>query len=295
MERTKSNMTQKNMMLMKWILVVSVALFIIFLAVERASIGCPYNPKSPLTDPFDATEFKGKILLLQKNRSSIRLLFVGDSIFELYESPESYVAEDISYEDVWKHYYGDRGAVNLGFAGDDTANLLWRIQAGEIDGLSPSLVVLLIGANNIHKTFNLNLWSAESDVRGIEAAVRELHLHMPNAHILLVGILPAGDGQSAWKKRGFARWRAQMVSTINEKLAEQFDHGDVPYVTYVDLTSVFLRNGRVDNSLFIDGIHPTVKGQAMMASALEPLISNILGDKPKGTTVVKSVACGEIP
>jgi lysophospholipase L1-like esterase len=86
-----------------------------------------------------------------------------------------------------------------------------------------------------------------------------------------------------------------MVSTINEKLAEQFDHGDVPYVTYVDLTSVFLRNGRVDNSLFIDGIHPTVKGQAMMASALEPLISNILGDKPKGTTVVKSVACGEIP
>jgi len=39
--------------------------------------------------------------------------------------------------------------VNLGFVGDTTASLLWRIDNGEATGIEPKVAVILIGANNL--------------------------------------------------------------------------------------------------------------------------------------------------
>lgn len=45
-------------------------------------------------------------------------------------------------------YYGNRQAVNLGFGGDCTEHVLWRLNHGEIDGIAPKLAVVMIGTNN---------------------------------------------------------------------------------------------------------------------------------------------------
>ncbi|HEV8692009.1 MAG TPA: putative glycoside hydrolase, partial [Ideonella sp.] len=67
------------------------------------------------------------------------VVFIGDSITEHWES---------AGREVWQRHYAKYHALNLGFGGDRTENLLWRLQHGEIDGLAPKVTVLMIGTNN---------------------------------------------------------------------------------------------------------------------------------------------------
>src|SRR4051794_22498159 len=64
----------------------------------------------------------------------VDLLFLGDSITQGWNDNE-----------VWKRYYGPRHAANFGIGGDQTQHVLWRIQNGELEGIRPKVVVLMIG------------------------------------------------------------------------------------------------------------------------------------------------------
>jgi hypothetical protein len=48
-------------------------------------------------------------------------------------------------KELWNKYYANRSSYNYGISGDNTQNVLWRIQNNEFDGLSPNFVVLKIG------------------------------------------------------------------------------------------------------------------------------------------------------
>ena len=61
------------------------------------------------------------------------LLFLGDSITEGWGNNET-----------WKKRYEPRNAVNFGIGGDTTQNVLWRITNGELEGLAPKAIVLMI-------------------------------------------------------------------------------------------------------------------------------------------------------
>ena len=58
---------------------------------------------------------------------------------------------------------------NLGFSGDATCHLLWRLMNGEVEGQSPRLAVILIGANNMGRLH----WPADEDITGIEAVLQD--------------------------------------------------------------------------------------------------------------------------
>ena len=111
---------------------------------------------------------------------------------------------------------------------------------------------------------------------GIEAVVAELHLRLPATKILLVGLLPSDRGT----------WVRQATAEINSALAARYGNGQVPYVTHRDVSPVFLKNGVLDTSLFSDpqqvplepALHPSPEGQERMAAALEPTLSELLGD-----------------
>jgi len=72
-------------------------------------------------------------------KKNLELMFLGDSITHAWE---------VEGSEHWQQHFAHRKAFNLGFAGDRTEHLLWRIQNGEINNLSPKWVVLLIGTNN---------------------------------------------------------------------------------------------------------------------------------------------------
>jgi hypothetical protein len=72
--------------------------------------------------------------------SSIQLIFYGDSITNGWEWYG---------QSTWNAHYGSMHAVNYGIAGDRTQHLIWRIENGEVAGLKPKVVVLMIGTNNL--------------------------------------------------------------------------------------------------------------------------------------------------
>jgi lysophospholipase L1-like esterase len=208
--------------------------------------------------------------LVELRRVRPNLIFLGDSITQDWEDagPEPWR----NFVPEWQRYYGDRKAVNLGFKGDTTASLLWRIEHGETDGITPKAAVILIGANNLGRLH----WSAEDTVLGIDTIIAELQRRLPMTRILLLSVLPSERSD----------WTTQTTLIINRALEEKYAHN--PAVTFVDVTAVFMKDGRLNRDLYLDPklrppdppLHPTAKGQSLMSAAMEPALAGLLGDKP---------------
>jgi lysophospholipase L1-like esterase len=198
------------------------------------------------------------------------LIFLGDSITQQWERGGPPDFQD--YAPAWQRFYGDRNAVNLGFTGDATAHLLWRIGNGETAGISPKVAVVLIGANNLGRLH----WSAEDTLAGIGTIVTELHRRLPLTRVLLVGILPSERND----------WATATTVTVNAALAARYRTGGD--VTFLDVGRVFMKNGRLNRDLFSDPrltppaapLHPSAQGQTLLSEALEPTLATLLGDRP---------------
>ena len=162
------------------------------------------------------------------------LVFYGDSITQDWErhGPQPWA----DFAPIWQRYYGDRNAVNLGFIGDTTANLLWRIEHGEASGIDPKVAVILIGANNLGYLH----WSTDDTVLGIDTILRELRQRLPHTKLLVLGILPSDR----------SAWATETTAAVNRKLSAQFAHAT--NVTFLDVGHVFMHDGKLDRDLFLD-------------------------------------------
>ena len=76
------------------------------------------------------------------NEGDVTLLMIGDSITHGWEGRPKNPKDSKGGKEVWDRYYGHRKAVNLGYGGDRTQNVLWRLQHGEVDGITPKLIPL---------------------------------------------------------------------------------------------------------------------------------------------------------
>ncbi|HBK45570.1 MAG TPA: acetylhydrolase [Xanthomonadaceae bacterium] len=198
------------------------------------------------------------------------LLLIGDSITHNYEKSDP---PDEDFLPTWRTFYGARDALNLGFSGDGTQHVLWRLANGEVDGLHPKVAVVLVGTNNTG-------WleqSAEQTQLGIDAVVAALEQKLPDARILLLGLLPSD----------LSAQKSARDAEVNRYLAERY--GDNPRVTYLDVGPVFVREGRLDTARFYDtrftpaagALHPDTLGQRWLAEAIEPTLARLLGEAPR--------------
>lgn len=230
------------------------------------------TPIARLDLPWWKQRFGEKARRLREGR--VGLVWYGDSITQDWErhGPPAWA----DFAPVWQRFYGDREAVNLGFSGDTTANLLWRIENGEAEGIAPKAAVILIGANNLGRLH----WSADDTVAGIEAIVAALRRRLPRTKLLLLGVLPSE--RSAWASR--------TTEEVNRALLARYGGGRVPGVTFLNETGVFVHDGQVDRDAFLDPLvtppqpplHPTAQAQARLAAAIEPTLSALLGDQEHG-------------
>jgi lysophospholipase L1-like esterase len=198
-----------------------------------------------------------------------QLLLIGDSILNNYDKAEP---PNQDFQPIWQQYYAPRKALNLGFSGDTTANVLWRLDHGEVAGLHPKLAVVLIGTNNT----GFSGQTAEQTEEGIDAVVKDIEHRLPETKILLMGLLPT---RLPSKEENF---------DVNAYLGAHYAGGEDPRVSYIDISVVFYTHGELDLGLFYDptlspprpALHPNTVGQRLMASAIEPAVARLMGDTP---------------
>jgi beta-glucosidase len=180
---------------------------------------------------------------------------IGDSITQGWSAEGRHV---------WSTYYGHRQAVNLGFSGDCTEHVLWRLNHGEIDGIAPKLAVVMIGTNNIGARRD----PPEETAAGIQAILSTLRTGLPDTKILLLGVFPRGaSGDDPLR---------QVTVAINN-LARTY--ADNKQIFFLDLSPLFLDNqGRLAQHLMPDYLHPNEQGYQVWADGMEDMLSRLLGE-----------------
>lgn len=211
-----------------------------------------------------------QVLAQVRAHADAPLLLIGDSITHNYDKA---TLPDENFQPTWQTFYGARGALNLGFSGDATEHVLWRLEHGEVDGLRPKVAMLLIGTNNTGHEGQ----SAAQTVLGIGAVLVSLQRRLPDMRILLLGLLPSDVSAD----------KSARDAEVNRQLAVRY--GEHPRVTYLDIGSVLLKDGKLDNDLFYDprlrpagrALHPDTRGQRRLAEAIEPTLAKLLGEPPR--------------
>src|SRR5882757_1886694 len=98
--------------------------------------GDPTVPAPKTGSPAFFTQHES--FLKRAKEGPIGVLFLGDSITAGWGKAP----------DVWKKYYDAWQPANFGIGGDRTEHVLWRMENGELEGISPKVCVLMIGTNN---------------------------------------------------------------------------------------------------------------------------------------------------
>jgi lysophospholipase L1-like esterase len=182
------------------------------------------------------------------------IVFDGDSIMNRWE---------VTGRDIWNQRYAGIAA-DFGIEGDRVENVLWRLSKGQVDGIDPKVVVLMIGTNNSGRN------SAGEIADGIEQLVAEYEKRCPHAHIVLFGIFPRGQNANDGGRR--------KVAGVNEKI-KLLDDGK--RVTYIDLSSKMIEaDGAISPDMMPDFVHPTFKGYQIWADALQPIVDKYVAAKP---------------
>jgi lysophospholipase L1-like esterase len=206
----------------------------------------------PLTQYRDGSfdwEVRHRDVLARLKAKPPRIVFMGNSITHFWGGEPK--ASRVNGADSWTGVLEPLGAQNLGYGWDRVENVLWRVYHGELDGYKADQVVLMIGTNNLQLNTDADI------VAGLRFLIQAIKSRQPGAEVLMVGILPRRDGEGR-------------VATINDAIARMT--GEIN-VSFAQPGSVFLKpDGKVDESLFSDGLHPNAEGYRRLAGALKPYL-----------------------
>ena len=196
-------------------------------------------------------------------KGDIDLLFLGDSITDAWGGEGHGKGGG---GEIFTKEFLPMKAANFGIGGDRTQHVLWRLQNGELDGIKPKVVMLMIGTNNSNGKDN----TAEEIAEGVKAIVEEIHKKSPETKVLLLGIFPRGEKPNPQREK---------IKMVNEIIAKLDDKGKT--VKYLDIGDKFMdKDGIISKDIMPDFLHLTPKGYQIWADAVKAPIEELMGKKP---------------
>ena len=185
----------------------------------------------------------------------------GDSIthyWETWSEPE----EAAIRKELWDRYYGSLGALNLGFAGDQCENLIWRLRKYPFENVHPKLVIVLCGVNDVPTGHDL-----EKIAYANRYAVKMIQKQWPDVNIIVLRFLPY-----AWMNN--RQWQ-QQVEECSALLPLYFR--DMKNVELVDISDMYLNeDGTLNKNFFPDLVHPNRDGYLLWGERLKKLVNEKL-------------------
>ena len=199
-------------------------------------------------------------LLIKAKQGRIDVYFEGDSITRRWGATDypRFLAQ-------WmRHFYG-RNAANFGWGGDTTQNILWRLQNGELDGVSPKVIVLQAGTNNLPSTGPADKAKVDEVVTGIKAIIGVFQQQAPGAAIVLTGVFPRSQNMSL----------KETIEQINTQLSRLDDGKRIRFLNINDKLADTA--GKLLADMSSDGLHLEAKGYDVWAEALKPILTEMMG------------------
>jgi lysophospholipase L1-like esterase len=205
---------------------------------------------------YDWTARHAAAVALMKTRQP-EIVMLGDSITHFWGGEP--VGGRRNGPEEWDRFFAGRRVVNLGYGWDRTENVLWRLTHGEFEGVTPKVVVTMVGTNNIM------LNTVDEIAAGVGAICAEIHRRSPSTKILLLAIFPRGAKPDATRAK---------LADVNQRLA-RLDGRDG--VTFLDIGDRFLAaDGSITTDVMYDYLHPTAKGYAIWSAAMAPTLERLL-------------------
>ncbi len=198
-------------------------------------------------------------LVEKAQQGRIDVYFLGDSITRRWGALD--YPEFLAH---WQKNFHGWNAGNFGWGGDSTHNMLWRITNGEFAGLSPKVIVLLGGTNNIGDKPRPG--AADDTVEGIRALLDTLQAKAPDATIVLTAIFPRNDNPESNK----------LVAEVNARIAPFADGKRIRFLNINDRLAD--QDGTLFEGMTVDNLHLSVQGYEIWANALKPVLTELLGE-----------------
>ena len=190
-----------------------------------------------------------KEFIKRKAEGPVGLLFLGDSITDHWPKNGAIT---------WAKF-APWNPADFGVSAMRTEGLLWNITNGELDGLKPKAVVILIGINNILQCFEEKPeWVAAA----ITKVVATVQAKCPGTRILVMGILPGRWGHVNAPPK---------IAAVNQLLAKLDDGKNV---RFLDIGKSFVTaTGEPNKELLPDRLHPNEAGYQIWYDAMQPILA----------------------
>ncbi|MBB6634451.1 GDSL-type esterase/lipase family protein [Cohnella thailandensis] len=234
------------------------------MAKQSDTINTAAIPVSKLEeDSYDWWERHEQVLGMQAGIDP-EIVMIGDSITHFWGGEPKPPHLHGSGE-VWNSLFSSYRVLNMGFGWDRTQNVLWRLDHGQLDGLNPKLVVILIGTNNTSETENARANTAEEIAEGLAAICDRVEAKAPNARIVVMAVFP--------REKEPDHPRRLLIQEINAryaKLAEERGYA------FVDIGPELLEaDGTLSPETTPDYCHLTDRGYRKWAEALKPYLAEV--------------------
>jgi len=234
--------------------------------IEGDGSGATTMPKKPFRpkglgddDPADSVYSWWPGRMAQKRKEiaasggKFDLVFVGDSITHYFGDDKGRGIP--VFRELQKTY----SILDLGYSGQKTENMIWRMTHGELDGYEAKAVMVMAETNNGNP--------APDVARGIRRLVEVIRERQPKAKVLLLPVFPRGE-----KPDNPTRVKYEKVKTMIRGIA------DGENVIWCDFNDRFLEpDGTATKEVFSDFCHLTEKGYRIWSDAMLPYFREACG------------------
>lgn len=185
------------------------------------------------------------------NLAKGQIVFIGDSITDLY---------------ILDNHYADLplACYNRGIGGDTTHGVLQRLQVSLFD-ISPSVVVLMIGTNDINGGD-----SPEAILQRYGQILEQIYANLPDVTLYCMSVIPQNTDIETYSTIRIADTTPKILSVNTGIRALAADKGAV----YLDLFSLLAdENDHLIREYSDDGLHLNVAGLTVWTQLLKPYLT----------------------
>jgi lysophospholipase L1-like esterase len=243
------------------------ALMLGLVTTSFAADGTTGPAKIPADQPMPRTDENSKIahrqLLEKAKQGTIDVYFVGDSITRRWGA-----LEYPKLVEHWNKTFHGWNPANFAWGGDNTRNILWRLDNGELEGVQPKVYVIMAGTNNLGERMSDD--EKVTDItKGVQAIVERCRKHSPDAEIILTAMFPRNDRMTY----------IPVINRINGNLAKYAKENSIHFLTLNGKLAD--ADGVLHEGMTVDRLHLDEQGYDVWAGALVPVLTEILGPRAK--------------